>query len=208
MHVVEIDPKLTDLARQHFKLTPDPRLRITHEDARTYLNRATEKVDIIYCDAFKSYSIPFQLTTREAITHMHDLLNDDGVLLVNIASAVEGDAGQFLRAEVATLKTKFPLIYVFLVQNAENTTMVQNILIVALKSPKPPKFYSLDPELNGYLQNVYIGDIGAAEVLTDNYAPVDRYVMPMVQELSHRRILEETRQKVLRRSRKGVKILL
>lgn len=61
--VVEIDPAVTELARGHFGLPEDPRLRVIHDDARNYLNRARERYDAIYVDAFKSYSIPWQLTT-------------------------------------------------------------------------------------------------------------------------------------------------
>lgn len=187
MRVVEIDPKLTEIAQKYFRLKPDERLDITHEDARTYLNRSQEKFDVIFSDAFKSFSIPYQLCTKEAVTKMYDRLNDDGAVLLNIASAAEGEAGQFLRAEVSTLKSVFPQVYVFLILEPNNTKVVQNILLVALKSDKRPVFYSANPELNGYFQHLYIGDLEAGEVMTDNYAPVDRYMLPMIQDLSERR---------------------
>src|SRR3989344_2845931 len=59
--VVEIDPKITELAKKHFKLKEDPRLTIYHEDGRVFLNKTQEKYDVIFGDAFSShYSIPFQ----------------------------------------------------------------------------------------------------------------------------------------------------
>ena len=67
--VVEIDPQMTQIAEQFFKLKQDPRLRITHEDGRTFL-RSSEpsKYDAILMDAFGSlFSVPYQLTTVEAV---------------------------------------------------------------------------------------------------------------------------------------------
>ncbi len=181
MDVVEIDPKLTALAKKYFNLKDDPRLAIFHEDARTFLNKTQNKYDVIYGDAFRSFSIPFQLTTREAVAKIYGALDEDGVLMVNIISAVEGDKGQFLRAEVATLKLYFPQIYLFAVTNAEDGSLVQNIMVVALKSKKRPKYYSEDVELNKYLQHLWIKDIKEdMPVLTDDYAPVDRYALAMI----------------------------
>ncbi len=42
--VVEIDPGLTSLAKEHFNLVESPRLRIFHEDGRTYLNKLQNDV--------------------------------------------------------------------------------------------------------------------------------------------------------------------
>lgn len=60
-------------------------------------------------DAFSSrYSIPYQLTTAEAVEKIFYQLNDDGVLLTNIISSIEGKSGEFLRAEYRTYKSIFP----------------------------------------------------------------------------------------------------
>jgi predicted membrane-bound spermidine synthase len=91
--VVEIDPGVTEIAKEYFSLdTSDSRLRIFHEDARVFLDQNTKKYDAILGDAFTSwYSIPYQLTTREAIQSHYDALTDSGVLILNIISAIEGE---------------------------------------------------------------------------------------------------------------------
>jgi len=180
--VAEIDPGMTELARKHFDLVDNSRLRIIHEDGRTFINRTTKRYDAIFCDAFASlYTIPFQLTTRESVTQMHRLLNANGVVLVNVISAINGDEGQFLRAEYATYKSVFPQVWLFPVTAPGNGMLSQNVMLVALKSDKKPSFISRNPELNEYLAHVWSGNIPSdVPVLTDDHAPVDRYITIML----------------------------
>jgi spermidine synthase len=176
--VVEIDPMITELAKKYFRLKDDPRLTIYHEDGRVYLNKTQEKYDVIFGDAFTSrYSLPYQLTTQEAIQKKYNILNDNGVVLLNIISAVEGEQSEFLRAEYATYKTIFPQVYLFPVQNPDDGSNVQNVILVALKSPTIPKLKSANLVLNRYLQHLWEKDVVTdLPILTDDYAPVDYYI--------------------------------
>jgi spermidine synthase len=179
---VEIDPGMTDLARKHFDLVDNARLQIIHEDGRTFINRSAKRYDAIFCDAFTSlYTIPFQLTTKESVTTMYNLLNDNGLVLVNIISAIEGEEGMFLRAEYATYKSVFPQVWLFPVSAPGNGRLVQNIMLVALKSRKQVSFNSRNTELAGYLSHVWIYPIRSdIPVLTDDLAPVDNYIVRMI----------------------------
>ena len=176
--VVEIDPKITELAKKHFKLKEDPRLTIYHEDGRVFLNKTQEKYDVIFGDAFSShYSIPFQLTTKEAVQKKYDILNDDGVVVLNIISAIEGERGKFLRAEYATYKSIFPRVYLFPVTGPDNGDSVQNVILVALKSEKDIVFKSANLEINEYLRHLWKKTVDAdTPILTDDFAPVDYYI--------------------------------
>lgn len=182
LDVVELDPGLTEIAKKYFHLKDNERLNIYHEDGRTFLNRNTKKYDVIFGDAFRSYySIPYQLTTVEAVQKMHDSLNDDGVAFVNVISSLDGKTGKFLQAEYKTFKEVFPQVYIFPVKHPENPLAVQNIILVALKSEEKPEFASEDPELNTYLQNLYLGEIKTdLPILTDDFAPVDQYIMELL----------------------------
>ena len=145
--VVEIDPKMTELARKYFSLKDDPRLKIFHEDARTYLARSDKKYDVIFMDAFQSvYSVPYQLTTAEAIESMHERLNSDGIVLANIISSIEGSKGKFIRAEYATYKSVFPHVYIFQTKKNLSATQPQNLILFASKSPEIPKLTSENAE--------------------------------------------------------------
>lgn len=176
--VVEIDPKVTELAKKYFRLEESPRLTIYHEDGRVFLNKTQEKYDVIFGDAFNSlHSLPYQLTTKEAVQKKYNILNDDGVVILNIISAIEGEKGKFLRAEYATYKSLFPQVYLFPVTSSGNGNIVQNIILVALKSEKDQTFNNSDPKLNEYLQHLWKKTVDAdIPILTDNFSPVAYYI--------------------------------
>ncbi|PIP27787.1 MAG: hypothetical protein COX30_00015 [Candidatus Moranbacteria bacterium CG23_combo_of_CG06-09_8_20_14_all_39_10] len=178
MDIVEIDPMVTELAKKYFKLTDDSRLTIYHEDGRVYLNKTQERYDVIFGDAFSSrYSLPYQLTTREAVQKKYDILNNGGVVILNIISAIEGEKGKFLRAEYATYKNIFPEVYLFPVTDKKDASRVQNLILVAIKSKKDPSVISVDQELNEFLQHLWRKKISTdVPILTDDYVPVDYYM--------------------------------
>lgn len=180
--VVEIDPELTELSKKYFRLKESPRLSIIHEDGRVFLNKTEETYDVIFGDAFAScYSLPYQLTTKEAIQKKYDILNGKGIVILNIISSVEGEKGEFLRAEYATYKSIFSQVYLFPVGNSEDGKKVQNIILVALKSSDVPNFQTSDSEISGYLDHLWKKDIDPdVPILTDDYAPVDYYINKII----------------------------
>jgi spermidine synthase len=178
LDVVEIDPQVTVLARKFFHLRDDRRLSIIHQDARTFLNRTDQTYDVILGDTFNSdYAIPFHVSTVETVRKIYDRLADDGVVVVNILAAIEGDTGRFLRAEYATFKTVFPQVYLYPVSYPTSGMSWQNVMLVALKSSRPAPLTSSDPELDELLSHRWLKPVTAdVPPLTDDYAPVDRYV--------------------------------
>lgn len=179
MDVVEIDPGLTKLAEEYFNLPDDSRLEIFHEDGRTFLNKTNKKYDAIFMDAYKSLiTIPFQLTTVEAIRNIYNALNEEGVVYANIISSLDEETNYFLRNEYATYKSIFPQVYLFAVQYPNPSEVekehFQNIMLVGLKSEVKPDFFSDNKELNKYLGNQLKTDFLKSEtILTDEYAPVE-----------------------------------
>ncbi|MFC1644742.1 fused MFS/spermidine synthase [Patescibacteria group bacterium] len=178
MDVVEIDPKVTELAKKYFRLKDDSRLNIFHEDGRVYLNKVEKKYDVIFGDAFSSRcSVPYHLTTREAIQKEFNALSDDGVVILNLVASLEGEKNLFLNAEYATYKSVFPQVFLFPVRDMNNKESYQNIILVALKSEKEISFKSDDLEIKGYLDHLWKEKIEVNQpILTDDYAPVDYYI--------------------------------
>jgi spermidine synthase len=176
--VVEIDPELTQLAREYFRLKDNPRMKIYHEDGRTFLNRENHKYDVIFGDTFKSqYTLPWHLTTVEAARESYEMLNDGGCVLLNIISSLDGNASLFLRAELATYRQVYPYVYVFAVMDPEDRHIVQSTILIAVKSSQEPPWLNDDPELASYLTHEVSGQVVAdIPVLTDELAPVDYYM--------------------------------
>jgi spermidine synthase len=176
--VVEIDPGVTRLAREYFRLRDDPRMKIVHEDGRSFLNAAPAgEYDAVLIDAFGSlFSVPFHLTTLEAVRQIECVLARDGLVIANVGSAIEGDAGRFLRAELATYRSVFPQVHVFKVRPERADTDLQNVVIVATNRTEPLVFESGDRAFSELLARRYTENISHDQpVLTDDLAPVEFY---------------------------------
>lgn len=175
--VVEIDPKVTEIAKKYFDLQKDPRLSITHGDARVFLNTNTKKYDAILWDAFGSYfSIPYQLTTLEAIQKQYDALHDNGIVILNLISSLGWEKAKFLEAEYLSFQQVFPEVFIIPVRT-KNPDEAQNIMLIAAKNPDILNFETTNMNYSRYLENKIYVDIPAdTKILTDDYAPVDSYI--------------------------------
>ncbi|HEY6380056.1 MAG TPA: fused MFS/spermidine synthase [Candidatus Dormibacteraeota bacterium] len=106
---VELDPQLTQLARQYMGMNDIPGLRVITADGRTYLQTTNERYDLIVVDAYRQAYIPFQLVTQEFFKLMRDHLEPGGAVVLNVAR-VPGD-DRLPRAVSGTLATVFPAVY-------------------------------------------------------------------------------------------------
>lgn len=177
LDVVEIDPAMTRIAREHFRLTDDPRLRIYHRDGRLFLNDAAcSGYDAVLMDAFGTlFSVPFHLTTHEAVVNIYRCLNEDGVVVFNIGSAIRGPASRFLQAEFRTYQEVFSNVYLFKVRPERSDDELQNLIIVACKRECLPA-EARDPFTDSLLSRRYTDAFPLeTPALTDDLAPVERY---------------------------------
>ena len=173
--VVELDPGMTALARTHFALKDNLRLRIIEEDARTFLQKTESKYDVILCDVFTShYSIPFHLVTVEAIGLMRSALAPNGMVLVNLLASPEGVSNRFYKALYATFKTAFPIIQPYAVIDSTDKQLWQNIILAASKVPPPS--VTNDADMQKMLAHALAAPLENIPPFTDEFAPVDRYI--------------------------------
>jgi spermidine synthase len=176
--VVEIDAQMTETAKKFFRLEENPRLNIFHEDGRVYLNRAEpEKYDAVLMDAFGSlFTVPFQLTTLEAVREINRVLKDDGVVIFNIGGAIEGKSSGFLRAELKTYRQIFPRVYLFKVYPENPDDKQQNLIIIACKAKNAATLESPDAEISALLSHLHDKPSeNNFPILTDDLAPVEYY---------------------------------
>lgn len=82
--VVELRKSVIQIARDHFSLPDDPRVRIHHRNGFVYLNEARKhSTDIILSDMYQAKAMePFQATTR-FLEQCWQLLTQDGWLAIN-----------------------------------------------------------------------------------------------------------------------------
>lgn len=167
MDVVEIDEKVTELAKEYFYLQDcidqyDPdhnRLGLYTQDAKIYINECQKKYDIIFNDAFSGTVPPRTLTTLETIQKIAETLNKDGIYVINIVQ--ETGNLDFLKAECHTLSVEFPYIYVKQLTSS-------NYRVIASFMPLNTENMDLD-----YSESI---------LLTDNYCPIESLIsMPDVE---------------------------
>jgi spermidine synthase len=177
LDVVELDPGLVDLAYKYFGLTPHPRLNIFAEDARVYLNHCRVKYDLAYVDTFNSAVIvPHYMTTVETARLLYDALTPDGVAMLNVISAIDGERGQFFRAELATYRAVFPRVETFKLNDSAD--IPGNVVMVAFKGGAEPRWTSDDPDTVARLSHRWTRPVELDKpVLTDDFAPVEIYLM-------------------------------
>lgn len=176
--VVEIDPQMTEIAQKFFRLEDHPHLNIIHQDGRVFLNQTeSNKYDVVLMDAFGSlFSVPFQLTTIEAVRHISRVLKDDGVIIFNLGGAIKGDSSKFLQAELKTYRQVFPKVYLFKINSDYTDEQLQNLIIVACKNENAAPLTSNDSYFTNLLQHHYKEEIDSEiEILTDDLAPVEYY---------------------------------
>ena len=171
--VVEIDSKMTELAEKYFDLnTQNKNLNIYHEDGRRYINTTQNKYDCILIDAFKGLNVPFQLTTEEALIQAKRNLNENGIVITNIISALDGKNANFIKYEYATYKKVFKDVKIFKVQNGMfNDDELQNLILVGFKGNVIDK----NDEYNKYknlLKNEVLDFSSDKNVVTDEFCPV------------------------------------
>lgn len=194
LDVVELDPGMTRVAQEYFKADlDDPRMRVFHEDARTFVNRAAGEVpegayggyDLIFADIFNSwYTVPFHVGTEETARGIKRLLSRDGIYIMNIITAINGDNGRLLRSIRNAFAAEFDDVHVFPVQSKFNGTMVQNVMLLAFREARPlpdPHKDRVSPNLARLLANRWTSPFPAPDAdvpaLRDDFAPVERYTL-------------------------------
>lgn len=134
---VELEPDIGDIARTYFGL-PD-HVELVIGDARTYLNQPGERrFDLVFLDVYAGESIPWYLTTREAMALVKQVLNPGGRLIVNAMTWATGSSPDLERLE-SVLLDGFDDALVFLGPEAggEEGREVTNAVLVAGSELQP-----------------------------------------------------------------------
>lgn len=83
--VVEIDELLPQLARRYFGVD-DPRIRVTVQDGRQYMQQCASQYDLIIIDAFSGLNVAQPLLQEDIVQHYARSLRPAGVVAVNFIS--------------------------------------------------------------------------------------------------------------------------
>jgi spermidine synthase len=179
--VLEVDPGVVAIDREQLGLEVSEQLQVRVADGRVGLaEESPGSRDLVVGDAFGGLSVPWQLTTREALGLIDRALTDDGVYAVNL---IDYPPLEFARAELATIREVFPHVALLARAPALAGEDGGNLIALASRAPLPvaqisavlPEFALVWQVAEGERLDAFIGDAG---VLTDDYAPVDQLLTP------------------------------
>ena len=179
--VAEVDPGVVDIDREQLALETDEQLRVRVADGRVALaEEAVGERDLVVGDAFGGLSVPWQLTTREAVELVDRALADDGVYAINL---IDHPPLGFVRAELATLRAVFPHVALLARIPVLAGEDGGNVVAVASRSPIPADQIAAALTDRDLVWQVVQGAeldrfVGDADVLTDDFAPVDQLLTP------------------------------
>jgi predicted membrane-bound spermidine synthase len=154
VRAVEFDPRVITMAKRFFYLNDS--VETFCEDARYYINRATETYNLVLFDVFKAEEQPSHVITKESLVKLKAMLKPDGVVLINTHGYLTGEKGMGTQCLLATLRDAGFSIKVCTVSEDED---YRNLLIVAGLKP-------LDVSLNSELYPLLLTATGT--INTDN----------------------------------------
>src|SRR5690606_19965983 len=82
--VVEIDPAVVKVAREHLELRLDDKLRVHVADGRRFIEESEATWDVIVLDAYGAEAIPRHLATRQFLEAVRARLAPGGVVAANL----------------------------------------------------------------------------------------------------------------------------
>lgn len=182
--VVEIDPEVIRVAEEYFGARTGNGLTVYNTDGRNYVNyaRGTKRqYDIVYLDAFTSFSIPAHLTTREFAADVRSILKPDGYVVANCIDVYT--IGRFISAYIRTLQAVFPSVTVYADTVGKLDERMTFVIVGGDHAPATP--YLLDrsgDRVGKRLSSSEIAqllDRNPPLILTDDHAPVENLMAPV-----------------------------
>lgn len=149
--VVEIDPKLKDIATKYFNFNSPRNVNLIFSDARSYVNQANKSYDVIIVDVYGDASIPFSLLTKEYGQALGRITNEKGIVLANIIGGLSGPCAEVLSAAHAAYMQDFQ--YGAYIINPSSDTRRTNVISLYSNDPNRFGLPSISPSSKAYDDN-------------------------------------------------------
>ncbi len=192
VEVVETDPEVMRAARAAFGLEKGADIQTVRMGARCYVDHvlkigpagnAAKHYDFIYQDTLQGYAVPAELATKEFNDKIAGLLAKEGVYMIHLPDG--GRSGRLLGAVANTIRETFPCVYVLTDQTDLSAASDTAVVVAAQRQ------LDLQTILAGRSQHLRLCLLDDAQVdalkehcghvlLTDDYAPVENLVAPVV----------------------------
>lgn len=131
---VEINPRIASACREIFDLPRSPRLRIRVADAAQAVTTiASDSMEVVVRDVFAGAQTPRAVRTLEFYNHCRRVLQDDGILLVNLGHGRGLDA----RPDCAAVASLFTHQWLIGEGKVLSSGRRGNLVLVATNRPQP-----------------------------------------------------------------------
>lgn len=180
---VEIDDRITDLAREYFELPED--IKVTTYDGRAFLAACDKKYDVIMVDAYQDITIPFQMSSVEFFALVRDHLNENGVMVVNMN--MRSDSADGINNRLAdTISAVFGQVCTVDVKSSTNRELFasNNAHMLTLLRDNTEKLdnQALKAMMNT-VQAELVPYVSGGKILTDDKAPVELLGMRVIDDI-------------------------
>jgi hypothetical protein len=174
----EVDPGVIGAAKTYFGLRETARMRYRASDGRVFLNRSSERFDLILVDAFRGGYVPFHLLTKEFYTLVRTRLAPGGTAAFNVH-----DGTKLYPATIKTLGAVFPTLDLY-------PTGTGEVIVIGTASARPEadalanraaalqerhSFRYPLPQILQRRTHKPPPQAASADLLTDDFAPADIY---------------------------------
>lgn len=103
LDVVELDERVVYTAKEYFGLQVKDE-NVIIDDGRHYVQNTDKRYDVILIDVLNGENQPHHLFTKEAVSHYKEILNTNGILMVNLQGELDGRDGRAARSVYKTLQ--------------------------------------------------------------------------------------------------------
>ncbi len=180
--IFEIDPGVVEVNVEQLGRGAIPGVEVRVQDARVGLAAQPDRSrDLVIGDAFSGLTVPWHLTTREAIAEVRRVLDEDGLYALNL---IDYPPLRFARAEVVTMLEQFPHVAVIARPPVLERRDGGNLVVLGSERPIPEEavraaLAERAPELQLLSDRIAVSAFaGGAPVLRDDFAPVDQLHTP------------------------------
>ena len=169
---VELDPVVTQLAREYMGLDAIPNLHVITADGREYLETTAKRYDLIVVDAYRQEYIPFYLATQEFFALLHAHLDPGGGIALNV-ERVPGN-NQLVDAISGTVATEFPQVWVWPALHFNELVLGLDVPLARGAVTERMRQLPLDVQVLGPLVDAQaFVATPSNDPLTDDHAPVE-----------------------------------
>jgi spermidine synthase len=174
---VEIDPGVITAAKTYFGLRESERVRYRAGDGRVFLNRDSERYDLVLVDAYRGGYVPFHLLTREFYGLVKQRLAPGGAAAFNVH-----DGSKLYASTIKTLGEVFAAVDLFPTGRGE---------VIAVAAAAPVDGETLErraaalqtqhgfrfslPDMLRLRMDKPQSQTAGGDLITDDFAPADVY---------------------------------